>query len=101
MNDSLGVRGVERVGDFDGEIKKYIEIKGTAADAMLQRRALHVFHADEHTAFVLADFVDRADVGVIQSRRGARFAAETLESLRIFGDILGKKLQSDEAAKFG
>ena len=67
MNDSLRVRGVESIGDFDGEIEKYVEIERVAADAMLQRHSLHVFHADEHAAFVLADFVDRANVGVIQS----------------------------------
>ena len=27
MNDALGVRGVERVGDFDGEIEQAIEFE--------------------------------------------------------------------------
>ena len=46
-----------------------------------------------------ADVVDGADVGMVQSGSGARFAPEALEGLRIAGDIVGQKFQSDEAAQ--
>ena len=49
--------------------------------------------------FVLADFVDRADVGMVQGRGGAGFAAKALQGLRILGGVVGKKLQGDEAAE--
>ncbi len=45
----------------------------------------------------LADVVDRADVGVIQRRRGTCLALEALEGLVVFGEILGKELQGDGA----
>ena len=36
MNDSLGVRGVQRIGNFDGEIEEVVELHGAAIDEMLQ-----------------------------------------------------------------
>ena len=50
-------------------------------------------------AFVFADFVNGADVGVVQRGRGTSFPAKTLKRLRICGHIIGKKLEGDEAAK--
>src|SRR5215469_1016399 len=52
-------------------------------------------------AVLVADFVDRADIGVIQCGGSARFAAKAFEGLRVFGYIVGKKLQRYEAAEFG
>ena len=48
---------------------------------------------------MLANFVDGADVGVIQGRGGTGFAAETFERLRVVGEFVGQKLQGYEAAK--
>ena len=50
---------------------------------------------------LLANFVDRANVGMIEGRSGAGLAAETFERLRVARDVIRKKFQSDEAAKFG
>jgi hypothetical protein len=38
---------------------------------------------------------------MVQRGGGTSFAAETLEGLRVPGDILREKFQSDEAAEFG
>ena len=48
-----------------------------------------------------ADFVDGADVGMIQGRGGASFAAETFQGLRVSRNIVRQEFESDEAAKFG
>ena len=47
---------------------------------MLQRLALEIFHDDEHTTFLLADVVYRADVGVIQRRSRPRLALKASQS---------------------
>src|ERR1700730_8231990 len=52
-------------------------------------------------AIVLADLVDRADVGVVQGRSRACFAPEPFERLRVLSDLFGQKLQCDKAAKVG
>jgi hypothetical protein len=59
------------------------------ADAMLQRLALKKLHDDKGLAFMLADFMSRADVRMVQSRSGTSFAAKAFEWLQIMGDIFG------------
>ena len=50
---------------------------------MLERLALEQFHGDERAAAVITNFVDRADVGMIQGRRRTSLAFETLEYRRV------------------
>jgi hypothetical protein len=57
-------------------------------------------HGEEVLAVDLANFVDRANVWMIQRGRGTSFAAETLGGLRIAVKSFGKKFQTDESAKF-
>src|ERR1700722_10578166 len=66
---------------------------------MFQGEAVQKLHGDETFAFMLADFVDGADIGMVQSGSGASFAAKSFESLRILRDVFGKKFEGDEAAK--
>jgi hypothetical protein len=40
---------------------------------------------DEGLTFVLADLMDRADVGMVQSRSRAGFTTETFQRLRVLG----------------
>ena len=47
-----------------------------------------------------ANFVDRANVWVIQRGGCARFAAKAFNGLRIAGKLLGKKFQPDKSPKF-
>src|SRR5713101_3379819 len=57
-------------------------------------------HDDERLPGLLADFVNRADVGVIQCRGGLGFALETGEGLGISCDLIGQELQGHEAVQF-
>ena len=50
---------------------------------------------------MLADFVDRADVRMVQCRRSSCFATEAFKSKLIADDIIGKELQCIEAAELG
>src|SRR5262249_155442 len=52
-------------------------------------------------AFILVDVVDRADVGMVQSRGRARFTFESLESLCVASEFRRKKLQCDKATQTG
>ncbi len=70
-------------------------------DAVLERHAVQEFHGDEGMAFVFADVVDSADVGMIQSRGRLRFALETGEGLRVAGNVIGQEFQSDETVQAG
>ena len=101
VDNSLAVRGVERIGNFNGQGKQAIEFHRPCADQMLQRLAAEAFHHDEHMSFVLADFVDGADVGMIQRRCGTSLASKTFKGLGIGGRIIGEKLERDETSQLG
>jgi len=49
---------------------------------------------------VVADFVNRTDVGMVESRRRLGFALKASQRLRVFGDLIGEKLQRNETAQF-
>ena len=48
---------------------------------------------------MFSEFVDRANVGMVERRGGARLAAETLQRLRIAAQLFGQKLQRHTAAQ--
>jgi hypothetical protein len=50
-------------------------------------------------AVLLANFVDRANVGMIQRRRGARLSPKTFQPLWDPGQIVRKKFERDKPAK--
>src|SRR5271156_2259704 len=64
---------------------------------MLQRLALEILHHDVGFAVIVADFVDGADIRVIQRGCGFSLALEAAEGLRIFGYIVGEEFQGYEA----
>ena len=72
---------------------------GSSRDAVLQRHAIQKLHGDERLAVLLANFVDGADVGMVQRGGGLRLALEAARGLRVFGDVVGQKLQGDKAVE--
>ena len=66
---------------------------------MFQRHAVEKLHGDERFAVLVVDFMDGADVGMIQGRGGLGLALEAAERLRVSGYIVGKELESDKAAE--
>src|SRR5580704_9889985 len=96
MHDALGMGGVERIGNLDPERKKRVNIERPSCDAVLQGPALEKLHRDVRLLVTLADFVNGADVGMVQRRSGAGLSPEPLQSLRIARQILGQKLQRDK-----
>ncbi len=78
MHDALGMRGVQRIGDLDRDLQQLIGLQRFSGDALPQRLAFQQLHGDEGPLLVFANVVNDADVGVIQSRGGARFALEPL-----------------------
>jgi hypothetical protein len=61
--------------------------------------AIQKFHGDECFGVLLADVVDGANVGMVQSGCCLGFALETREGLRVFRDVIRKKFQGNEVVK--
>ena len=78
MDDCLGVRRNQSVRNLHTDLENLLGFEGLASNALLQAFPFQPFHDDKGMAIVILNVVDRADVGVVQLRGGARFAAKTL-----------------------
>src|SRR5262249_9408318 len=93
MDDALGMRGVEGVGNLKRKREQSFVIEPGAATDIFERRALQKLHGDESLPLLFADVVDGADVGVIQRRCGPGFALKTRQGLRIKAELGREKLK--------
>ena len=100
VDDALGMGRFERIRNVDGEGQKNFRASGLPAMRWFSVIPFQILHDDEGLASIFRDFVDGADVGMVQSRRCPRFAAKALQSLRVFGHVLRQELQSNKAAEF-
>jgi hypothetical protein len=66
---------------------------------VFQRHAFEKFHGDEGVAFLFANVMDGADVGMIESRGGLSFTLEAGEGVRIPSNIRREEFQGDEAVE--
>src|SRR4029077_18593888 len=91
VDDAGSVSGVERVGDVDGDGEKNFRFERTPRNSVLQREAVQKLHGDEASPVVLTDFVDGANIWMVESGSSTGFAAETLQRLRVLRHIIGKE----------
>ena len=68
----------------------------TPCNAMLQRYAVQKLHGDEYLAVLVINFVDRADVRMIERRCYLSLASKTGESLRVARKLIRQELESDK-----
>src|SRR5208282_3026851 len=91
----------ECVRNLDGERQDQFSVQWATTNAVLQREPVQKLHSDETFAFVFADFVDGADIGMIQGGSRSSLAAESFKRLRVLRHILGKELECDKSAERG
>src|SRR5271155_187705 len=91
MNDALGVSGVERIGDVNGQRNGCFDLYRPTVNAMLQGQPVQKLHGDERASAVFGNFIDGANVGMVQRGSSAGFAAESFQRLWVLRYIVGKK----------
>src|SRR5262249_44666559 len=91
VDDVGAMRRIERIGDFDAQIDQSRYIQWLSANALPQRPAFQQFHRNEMLAFVFSNVVDRADIRMVQNRRGPRFTQEPFDSRSIPADFKREK----------
>src|SRR5271157_2268834 len=64
-------------------------------DPAFKRLTLQQLHGNKVPAVILSDFVNGADIWVVQRRRRARFALKPLQRKRIFFRLGGQELERD------
>ena len=107
MNDTLLVRGFERVGDLGGDPDRLLEAQRTVCDAVAQRVAVHQLQnertpepaeAGPHDRGVF-EAIDRRDVWMVQRCEQLRLTLEPDEAVGISGEQCRQDLQGDVAVK--
>ena len=78
MDYAFTVRRIERVSSLNTQRQDRFQLHGTAGNQVLERRPVKKFHDEKSPSVVLANVVNGADVGMVESGSGLRFAAETL-----------------------
>jgi hypothetical protein len=66
-----------------------------------ERQPFEQLHGNERLALVLLNSVNRADVGVVQSRSCLGFPLESFQVLSVLGEFFRQELQRDGALEFG
>src|SRR5579872_1803621 len=96
MDNSAGVSSIESIGDFNGQWEQNLHPQRASANAMLESCALQKLHRDERVVLVFpglmtADFIDGADVGMVQCGGGTGFPPEAIQGLRILRNVVRKE----------
>ena len=93
------MRGIKCIGDLDAQIEHGFDLQRLATDPMPECLSLQQLHGDERSPIGLIDFVDRADVRMVQRRRSLGLPLESAEGLRIVGEFFGEELQGNVATE--
>src|SRR5262249_11876216 len=94
------MRGIERTSQRRRDLDKLQRFERSAPKAIVERLALEQFHHDELAERpVLADIVNRADVGMVERRDGTCLALEALECVGVRVEVLRERFQRDDPAE--
>ena len=99
MNDAFRVRGVQGIRDLDGQREQQLSVQRATRDPVLQGYAIEVLHCDECLTILLANVVDRADVGMVERGSSLSLPLEAAQGLWVAGYLIRQKLQSDETVQ--
>jgi len=78
VNDPSRMSRIQGVGNLHGQENHFVGFQWTTRNLMLQRQPVQVLHRNEGLAFVFADFVYGADVGMVQCRCSLRGHADRI-----------------------
>ena len=81
VDDSFGVRRIQCVRNLNPQLQHFLKRERLAGNAMLQRLPVEKLHRNERLTVVLADFVDGANVGMVQGGRSLCLTVEAAQSL--------------------
>src|SRR6202167_930274 len=100
VDNTSAVSSIERIRNLNSQQQYLIDRHRLAANSMLQSHPLQKLHRYEWMLFMLANLIDRTDVGMIESRCGTSFTPEAFQRLGVTCEVFGQELQSDQAPKF-
>jgi len=91
VDNSLGMGGIQGVGNLDSYRQQSVQIHWPTVDASFSVSPSR--QRDVRLLVTLADIVNGADVGMVESGRGTGFTSETIQCLRILGHLIRQELE--------
>jgi hypothetical protein len=101
VDNAFGVGCVERIGNFNGEREYGFIIERFSRDQMLQSHTVQKLHGNERLLIVFANFVDGANVGMIQRGSGFGFPPEPFQCLPVLGNVFREEFERYESIETG
>ena len=84
MDDPRSMSGIQGIGQLRAQFQDFVAFEAPLTrQSCLECLSPEQFHHDERLAVVIADFVNRADVGMIQSGGGTGLLLESRNPDRI------------------
>lgn len=80
------------VGNLGSEGQKKFRLERLTSNPVLHRHAIQVLHGDEGTIAFHSDFMDGADIRMVQRRGSPGFPAKSFKCLRVMSQFVWKKL---------
>src|SRR3954464_10558042 len=80
MKNTVLMRVVHSARELGNQFRCTTDRQKLAPNELVKRGAFDQFHAEVARPLTLANFVDRNNVRIIQTRRGFRFQAESLQA---------------------
>ena len=95
VDDSLLVRGFERLGDLTADGDRLVQRDRALRDAVGERGAFDELEDERGAAVALFHTIDGCDVRMVQRGKQLRFAREPREAIVIGGHRGGQQLERD------
>ena len=99
MDDAFAMGYLQSRGDLYAEFQNRLNFYRPSCDQMLESAALQQFHSDKSLVFAFINFINRADIGMVESGRRTSLATEAFQALRIVRYIFRQEFQSNETAQ--
>src|SRR5215472_6260654 len=90
---------IQSVRNLNREVEQCVDLKRLAFDQVPERLSFEQLHGDERLALMFANFVNRADIGMVERGRRLSFTLEPFQCLAVLRQSLGQELECDEAMK--
>src|SRR5437867_4209142 len=78
MDDAFGMGGFESVGNLDTDVEEALKFEWAAKEQLFECLPFQVLHNNEGPSVIFANFVDGADIGMVQRRCSAGFTSDVL-----------------------
>ena len=101
MDHARVVRRLHAGGDLDEDVEGFVERERPARDAIGEGLSFDQLEGEVAAAAGFLEAVDRGDVRMVQRGQHPRLTLESLQAIRVRGNILGQSLERDGAAEAG